>query len=318
MQDAARQLTVFLWTAVAACVIAVSAPASAQDTTSLTESQLEYNNKGVTLINKGEFEEALGYFQSSLAVGEANITYLNLGRTYTRMERCADAATAFERAEEAPAVSSPSRQEVQSILERYRAELEQLCSARLRLECDPQGLDVRVDDAPQIACPDQAIPVTPGEHVVIATYRDQTKQYRVEAVADEVVTVDVSVPGGSTSAGGDGSTGRPLRTLALATTIGGGALLATGFILDQTIVTTRYDELEAASQTGDRAVYDASLQDYRGARNANRAIFVVGGVAAASGLAFWLLAGGSESNSNASLSVVPQGHGVTVQIGWRR
>jgi tetratricopeptide (TPR) repeat protein len=297
----------------------LTGPAVAQDaeaTTELSRSQLEYNNIGVELINKGEYDEALGYFQSALALGEANVTYVNIGRTYTRMKRCAAAAAAFRKAERAPAVGSPTPDEVADILSRYRADLDEICSARLRFRCPDTPVEVRIDQAPATACPVDPVPVTPGEHRIEVTYQAQVSRDSITAVAGEVVehVVDVPVePALSTPAGDAGGNG--LRTAAWVTSLTGGALLASGLVLDQTVVGSAYEDVEAAASGDDRAAYDEAVDDYDGVRDLNRAVFIAGGAIAASSVVFWILS--SENESSTTALVAPQQGGASVQLSWR-
>jgi Tfp pilus assembly protein PilF len=96
-----------------------------------SDMQRDYNAKGVALIQEGKLEDAVSMFRSSLAFGELNITYLNLGRTLAKMDRCQDARDAYTKVESAPPVTLPNAAQVKETLKRYRGELEQACRTGL-------------------------------------------------------------------------------------------------------------------------------------------------------------------------------------------
>jgi tetratricopeptide (TPR) repeat protein len=338
-----RAAGTFVTSGVAALIALVSLTTTswAQTDTELTESQLDYNNKGVMLINEGKYDEALGYFQSSLAIGEANVTYLNLGRTYARMERCAEAAAAFERVESAPQVKSPPPAAIDKILKRYRAELFEVCSARIRLRCPDEKVSVAIGDAPAVMCPQLPVPVTPGEHRVQVTFEGRESVQTVDAKAGEVTQLDVEVP--QDPANQEPADEKPvaqkpveqaptalkpitpperepsngLRTAAWVSSITGGALLATGLVVDQTVVGSRLDEVEAASTAGDRSAYDTRLEEYEQARDLNRAVFIAGGALAASGVVMWILSADESGEPTGGASVVPRDGGASLEVNWR-
>ncbi len=306
--------------AILLALIALPLPGWAQTSTELTKSQLEYNNRGVTLINEGKYDEALGYFQSSLAVGEANVTYLNIGRTYTRMGRCVNAATAFAKVESAPAVASPSSDEIAKILKRYRSDLDETCSSRLRLRCPDAKIAVAIDSSPAIDCPELPVPVTPGAHRVQVSYQGRQEVHTVEAAAGEIAELKLAVP--EATVDGPVSDTRQaessgLRTAAWVSSVSGGVFLATGLVLDQTLVGSQLDEAEAAAASGDRAAYDARLSDYESARDLNRAVFAAGGALAVSGVVMWILSSDEAAQPAPSASVSPREGGASLELHWR-
>lgn len=147
-----------------------------------TEAQQSYNDRGVIMTQDGKYREAIAAFRSSLSLGELNVTYLNLGRAYFRLERCLEAREAYDAVKKAPKVEVPTPEEVEQILSRFEKDYSEKCSATVAITCDGEPM-VSVDDQPARACSDvSGWPVTPGTHEVVATYGD--------AAVTEEVTVD--------------------------------------------------------------------------------------------------------------------------------
>ena len=46
-----------------------------------TEAQIEMNAKAIEAVNQKDYAKAIKLFQASIALGELNITYLNMART---------------------------------------------------------------------------------------------------------------------------------------------------------------------------------------------------------------------------------------------
>lgn len=92
-----------------------------------TAAQLELNNQGVRAISARKFGEAVKLFQASLALGELNITYINMGRAYQYMNQCAEAEDAYANALQAPKVAEPTPAQIAAAVARYRDELDTKC-----------------------------------------------------------------------------------------------------------------------------------------------------------------------------------------------
>lgn len=140
---------------------AIPATARAQDTTlsakDMTQAQYEMNQRGLAEVRKGtsqSYRDAADLFRASIKLGEWNITYLNLGRTYQRMiplkgedalERCVQAEDAFRKALAARPVPSPPPAEISARVKQFRAELQRDCPAELTIVCSPPEMKVLVN-----------------------------------------------------------------------------------------------------------------------------------------------------------------------------
>jgi tetratricopeptide (TPR) repeat protein len=119
-------------------VLAVAIPATAtaaqdgEDFAEPTERQYELNEEALSEMSKGEYAKAASLLQESLHVQPLNITYLNLGRSYQKMDRCQDAREALEKVESAPRVEKPEPALIQKKADEYLAEIgDAECAAAL-------------------------------------------------------------------------------------------------------------------------------------------------------------------------------------------
>jgi tetratricopeptide (TPR) repeat protein len=93
-----------------------------------TEEQKALNDKGVKALIAKDYERAVALLNESLALGEFNITYLNLGRAYQKLGQCEEARNAYLSAVSAPAVEEPAQRIVDAKADQYLTELEEECA----------------------------------------------------------------------------------------------------------------------------------------------------------------------------------------------
>ena len=146
------------------------APLAAQDDEPAqpTREQIRLNKKALDFLRSGQREAAVDAFRQSLAEGELNITWLNLGRALLKGGQCAEAREAFGHVRGAPQVKKPAPEKVEAALSRFMGELETTCSAFLSLDCEPAEARVSINGAPMEACPSAAVRVDAGELSVYA------------------------------------------------------------------------------------------------------------------------------------------------------
>jgi tetratricopeptide (TPR) repeat protein len=94
-----------------------------------SDEQQKLNDEGVEHLIEENYARAVAHFEQSLLLGELNVTYLNLGRAYQKMGKCAKAKSALERALVAPPVANPPEKLVTDKAREYLAEVEQECVA---------------------------------------------------------------------------------------------------------------------------------------------------------------------------------------------
>lgn len=115
---------------VVALVTLMSATGLAQserEPAEITDRQIELNEEGVRAIISGDHEKAVAVLSESLAYGEANATYLNLGRAYQKLGNCQEAREALNRALTAPVVDDPPPRVIDKKAKEYLGELDEMC-----------------------------------------------------------------------------------------------------------------------------------------------------------------------------------------------
>ena len=309
-------------------LVAGDAAAEEGETTTPTQAQRAYNDRGVQHMFDGEFEQAAANFQSSLALGESNIAWLNYGRALFKLSRCHESEHAYDKARSAPAVASPTREEIGNVLTRFAEEWSQTCNARLTLECPDVPTVVRIGESEPFQCHGDPIPVVAGQHVVTVPLWDERFAVDVtlgaqpaklslqrslpdepdaegedEPGVDAIQTEEKSAP---MYAGGGGGR-RVFGAVAAAT---GLAAIGTSLVLEAAWVSPRFDAYESA-KTGTE--YDRERDRVRSAQTANRVILFSGIGLTAIGTTLYLL---PNKRGRAGLSVHPQGAGVAARYTW--
>lgn len=94
------------------------------------DEQQRLNEKGVRAIIAKDYALAIALLEESSAIGELNVTYLNLGRAYQKMGDCKAAREAFDKAAQAPKVARPAPALIDKKLGEYRAELDKSCTTK--------------------------------------------------------------------------------------------------------------------------------------------------------------------------------------------
>lgn len=163
--------------------------ASAQDSAELTETQLKYNEQGTAQSKAGQYEEAVASFKLALAIRDYNLLHLNLGRAYAKRGWCALAKEQYAKVPNSPALSIPTREEVNQVLKAFDAELDKACAGQLKLTCEPGTLRVSIAGAEPIPCPAQPVAVIPGAVDLVGVRGAQTIKQVASVPAGEVIEV---------------------------------------------------------------------------------------------------------------------------------
>ncbi len=304
---------------------AQDAPEAQDEGVTPTDAQQDYNDQGVILIQDGKYKQAIASFRSSLSLGELNITYLNLGRAYFRLDRCLEAREAYDAVKSAPKVKSPTAAEIGEILQRFEAEYGEACSATIAISCEGDPM-VAVNDQPARSCSEvSAWPVVPGEHSVTAKYDEGevTETLTVAArgakpvsFATPEVVEEKPDPVVAKPAPKPQDSGTPVYVWI---TLGvGAALVAGGIVMDQVIIAGQFDELEDTEESLEPQ--DAvEARDLREDIETNQiiALTLIGAGAAAltTGAILWLVSGPDEEPAETSVSgwVAEDSGGVVLQ-----
>lgn len=132
-------LVAFLWVSPASAQTddAADEPATQASDSDLVEpstGQQTLNDEGVKAMIDEDYERAVKLLQESLALGDLNITYLNLGRAYQKQGKCLEAQDAYLSAISAPAVNDPPQRLIDAKADKYLGELRQECGDKLDVE----------------------------------------------------------------------------------------------------------------------------------------------------------------------------------------
>lgn len=252
----------------------------------LSPYQLDANDAGVKALIAEDYTGALANFQSSLRLGEANITWLNLGRTYQKMGRCKDAKDAYGKAEMASPVASPTAAEVALVLKNYRGELPDLCPTTVTVMC-PSGVAQPSVNGQTTDCA-VATEVAPGTVVVTA---EGTQPQEIELSEGEAAEITLHLVRVEAPEPLDAPTSQvtTLQLVGLTTAGVGAAALVGALVYDQTVVASAKEDAERPG--GDVSAFED-------AANFNK-ILIFGGAGLVVGGAVMYLVGGPADNATA-------------------
>ncbi len=234
-----------------------------------TSAQLELNDAGVQAIIAEDYELAVKLFDSSLALGPINITFVNRGRALQHAGKCERAEESYEAAYSAPTMTEPSAANVAATIERYRAELREECPGKVLLECDPVTLQVSIDGESLGSCPQEPIELSKGEHHIRGTSMGKSVETVVDIAPLKLRRLTLKLDADTLTASGiqaaDSSDGvRPL-VVEESVAVGSGssstgywllgtsaAILAGGIVMDNVPATSRnrsYDHVDVVPVT---------------------------------------------------------------------
>jgi tetratricopeptide (TPR) repeat protein len=116
----------------ASLLLALASPAvaHAEEFAQYSAEQQKLNEQGVRAIISKDYALAVAVLEESTALGELNITYLNLGRAYQKLGDCKAAREAYAKAKTAPKVEAPAPRVVDKKLDEYTAELTAACKEK--------------------------------------------------------------------------------------------------------------------------------------------------------------------------------------------
>ncbi len=179
-----------------AAILAMAAPASADDEI-VTPKPLQFDlyTQGAEAYKNGEYQKAIDLFEASLAIGELNITYLNLGRSFFKLGQCEKANEAYAKARTAPKIANPSPMAVLKKIDEFSAELPKECPAYLTVSCQPTDMQIYVGNQGPLQCDGKKITLLPGEHVVRGEVGDKKVSKTIQVEGMEKTTLALKLEG---------------------------------------------------------------------------------------------------------------------------
>lgn len=254
-----------------------------------SEAQVQLYVKAIEAIDADNFEEAIDLLKSSLALGELNIIYLNLGRAYFKNGQCDEAEAAFAKVLTSPKIAEPSPDTIAATLEEFRGDLSQ-CPGTVEVACSPGSLTVSIDGAAPVPCAEAPFLLPPGEHVLTGVAGEKRAEARVQVESRKTHRVTLNAdpdpiappppppePGMSTMS----VTGLVIAGV-------GVAAMTTGIIVDQTALSSAIDDYSAAVENASENE-DALRNDAETLQSRVLLLYVGGGVAVAAGATLFAL-----------------------------
>lgn len=300
-------LTVLLW----------AVPLRAQE-----DSRATFNEMAVQAMHEGDFEKAVRLFDSSLSLGELNMTLLNLGRALHKLGRCEEAYETYDRVETAPAVETPSPADVAKVLVTWRADLDATCTSAVVPSCETPQVTVSLNGGKARPCDGTPLRAPSGANTLVAKLGDQqrTEAFELSTAEPFPLEIDLSVEMSSTPDLPPPLSAEPDRTLRLAgwiTTGVGAAALLTAFTLDLTVVASDLDDYRQAAKT-DAARADTLRDPLESLQDVTLGLAVGGGVVLVAGVSMVLIdALGQGSDATAWAPILsPDFSGLSYTARW--
>jgi len=310
----------FVVSAVALGGLLSGAPVAAQEATvEPNAAQTQLNEEAVSATRAGDLKKAAQLFEASLQLGELNITWLNLGRTLFKLDRCEEANAAYARALGAPAVAAPSPTEIARTVARYRSELEQTCPGAVEIACDPNEMEVQLDGGELQPCPGAPVPIPNGSHEVVGRLGERRTAIGFTVKAMETVSVRLTLdPLPLAEPATDDSF--PFATTGYTTAGVGGALLLSALLVDALVLQPDLDALDALKTGADRPAFDDLKGSIEGTQTLNLGLLVGGTALAITGAVLVLLAPDAAAETPTAVGwnvlAAPHAGGVQWSSAW--
>ncbi len=167
--------------------------------------QIMLNNQAVEASAQGEFKKAEQIFNAMLQIGEFNIIWLNLANAYLMQDKCMETAEALKHVYTAPRITDIPHEKVEEKAALYAQQMNDKCSSKLTLVCNPPEMTVTIDGGQEMACISDPIALVPGRHVVYGqtsfgfntavanTVAYETTELKVDVIDYETVAKDAGV-----------------------------------------------------------------------------------------------------------------------------
>lgn len=170
--------------------------------------QLMLNNRAVEAVKEGNFKKGEQLYFALLQLGEFNVIWYQIARTYARENKCIEAYDAFNQVSKAPILDDEgfTPEAIAAFTETGLKELDAQCSSKVRFTCTPADTKLSIDGGVEFDCNSNEIKLVPGKHAVyartsfgfnsitVSTSAGQVKDAKVEVVNYE----DIALKGGMT------------------------------------------------------------------------------------------------------------------------
>ncbi|MBQ1924490.1 MAG: hypothetical protein II180_00060 [Proteobacteria bacterium] len=166
-------------------------PAEAEHT--FSDEQVMLNNQAVDAVSSGNYGKAEQLFNSMLQIGEFNVIWMNLGRTYANQNKCIEAKDAYAHVFTAPKIDDFPSDMINQTTKTFIKELEERCSSKLVLSCSPEDMTISIDSGREMKCTSEEIALVPGLHSVFGKTDYGFNTVGVETISGHTSVAEIEV-----------------------------------------------------------------------------------------------------------------------------
>ncbi|MBQ9396810.1 MAG: hypothetical protein IJU23_15015 [Proteobacteria bacterium] len=149
---------------------------------SLSQEQTMLIREGINNYEKGHQETGDGLFKAVLTIAPTDLALLKVGEAYASVGSCQEAYRAFTQVAVAVPASEEWHDRIVEQAKKDAEELNQRCSARLVLNCNPSDAMISIDGGEKFKCSTDPIALKPGSHSV----------YGITEAGSNTITVDLT------------------------------------------------------------------------------------------------------------------------------
>lgn len=293
----------------------------AQGSVELTEQQVGLNAQAFEAAIAGEHDKAVRLLKASLNLGEANVVYLNLGRSLFNAGQCAEAVEAYNAVEDAPAVADPPPDAIAELLTKFRQDVSESCPGWLSLTCESPGTQIDIDANGPTPCPLQPVELSAGPHRVVATLGTESSEHTLDIRGGETAELTITLAPPKEPENGGTPTprvdeGTSLTPIAWALIGTGGAAMLAGLIVELAVLPDEIDAYEAAGAAGDTDAYNEGRDTVTTLQGATLGLYIGGGLLIAGGVAWLLLAPDEDDAPKISGWIGPERAGLSLTLDF--
>ncbi len=302
-------------------------PAAPKDSEPQNEDKLDYVDVSMLTsafeaFEAGDYATAEALFLGAVERTPSNYAYASLGLSIFLQGRCAGAGVAYDLAETAPPVETPTQAEVSERLTLYRSKLAESCIPT-PVSCSPDsGVRIELDGKNTMACPPSGkLWLKEGTHSIVVSYAGLSEQAQVvagqsEALFFEFPEIEPEPPEVIVES-------FPWEATGLVTMGVGTAALVAAVVVDQLVAVPSYDAAQEAEASNDAQAFVNQTSSFKTGRRAVLGLTISGGVLMGVGALMWALSPEASAaaeepvdGGNASLWWVPDGAGVSWSQSW--
>ncbi len=205
-----------------------------------TEEQYKLYQRAQQAYEDENYTNAIALLETANTIQPYDLFMYNIARSHYRLGQCIEAKTAYEKAKNLTRLGPSLTVQIREGLE----ELALTCEGTVTITCKtPQSTTIHVDNQPDIACTlAQPMALKPGMHSLIAKLDTQVETISFEIKGMETTEVSTTL--------------QPLpeqvrfasTTWGKRLSLGGGILIGSALVLDQTLVRSRKSNYISANE----------------------------------------------------------------------